>query len=380
MAEMQTNSSKAFSVTLVLLLGTLYICVSSGLIAFNKHLMAPGRFPYPAALGLLHSIFCSVMAAFLYLIKPGLFTSITDPAKRFSVYDGTLWKAILPIAVFFSVQIVLSNQAYLFADIAFLQMLKEANVVFVYLTAIAFSLMAFKWLQMHLICLIVVATWMSVSGDLTFVWAGFLIQCACCVAETTKITLTSLLLSATGKGLDALSFMLLVMPLCAVIFATLLLVLSFAGPSQMMLPMPALSDWMSMKWILLLNACVALALNISTLLFIKYSSAVTFVLASIIKDVMIVLAGILFMGHQTTVLQMTGFTLQVALILAYSLTKVYPDEFDNGMIGGLRIILSGKTVETKKMTDSTGVKYGATTGRDDRLAASQSCPETKCDP
>lgn len=389
MAELQTNNSKTMSLALVLLTGGLYISISSGLITFNKYLMAPGMFPYPAALGLLHAIFCSLMATFLYMVKPALFTSITDPEqlvtdpeKRFSMYDCTLWKAILPIALFFSLQIVLSNQAYLFADIAFLQMLKEANVVFVYITAISFGLAAFKWVQMRLIGLIVVATWISVKGDLTFVWAGFLIQCACCVAETTKITLQSLLLSSygAGKGLDVLSYMLLVMPLCAAIFATLLLLLSFAGPSQMLLPLPALADWIRMKWILLLNACVALALNLSTLAFIKCSSGVTFVLASILKDVMIVLAGIMFMGHQTTVLQTIGFTLQVALILLYSLTKVYPDEFEHGIIGGLRMILSGNTLETQRMKDSASVKYGATKARDDRLPVSQSCQDSKSDP
>jgi len=375
MAESQAQNSKAGSVALILLTGALYISISSGLITFNKYLMAPGRFPFPAALGLLHSVFCSLMAAFLYMFKPGLFTSITGPEKRVSMYDSSLWKAILPIATFFSLQIVLSNQAYLFADIAFLQMLKEANVVFVYLTAIAFGLAAFKWVQMRLICFIALATWMSVKGDLTFAWAGFYIQCACCVAETSKITLQSLLLSSAGKGLDALSYMLLVMPLCAVIFGTLLLALSFAGPSQMVLPMPATSDWMNMKWVLLLNACGALALNLSTLAFIKYSSGVTFVLASILKDIMIVLAGIMFMGHKTTVFQMLGFTLQVVLILLYSLTKIYPDEFEHGINCGLRVLLL-----RKKTTDRVPMDYRSTKGRDERLATLESCPEVKASP
>jgi len=375
MAESPASNSKGVSVALVFLTGSLYICISAGLITFNKYLMAPGRFPFPAALGLLHSIFCSLMAAVLYLFKPGLFTSIADPEKRTSLYDGTLWKAILPIAVFFSLQIMLSNQAYLFADIAFLQMLKEANVVFVYLLAITFALEVLKWHQFRVICLIVLATWLSVKGDLTFAWAGFYLQGTCCLVETTKITLQSLLLSSKGKGLDALSYMLLVMPMCAGIFATMLLVLSFAH--EELLPMPTLADCMNMKWVLLLNACVALALNVSTLVFIKYSSGVTFVLASILKDVMIVLTGIMFMGHATTVLQVFGFSLQVALILLYSLTKIYPDEFEHGTLEGVQTLWSGKSVKTKNIRDSVSENYGAS--KDERLATScpEACPEAK---
>jgi len=380
MAESQASTSTAGSVVLVLLTGSLYISISSGLITFNKYLMAPGRFPFPAALGLLHAVFCSLMATVLYMFKPDLFTSISGPEKRFNMYDRTLWKAILPVAAVFSLQIVLSNQAYLFADIAFLQILKEANVVFIYLTAIAFGLAAFKWLQMRLICFVVVATMMSVKGDLTFAWAGFYIQCACCVAETSKITLQSLLLSSAGRGLDPLSYMLLVMPLCAVIFGTLLLVLSLAAPSQTMLPLPAFSDLMNMKWVLLLNACGALALNLSTLAFIKCSSGVTFVLAGILKDIMIVLAGIMFMGHQTTVLQMFGFTLQAILILLYSLTKIYPDEFEHGINGGLRILLSRVSFKTKKTTDRAPMDYRSTKGQDERLATSESCLQVKASP
>lgn len=372
MAESQASNPKVSPVALVMLFGALYISISSGLITFNKYLMAPGKFPFPAALGLIHAIFCSFMAAILYMFKPDLFTSISGPDKQFSLSDRTLWKAIFPVAVLFSLQIVLSNQAYLFADIAFLQMLKEANVVFVYLTAVACGLAAFKWIQMRLICLVVVATWMSVKGDLTFAWAGFYIQCACSVAETSKITLQSLLLSSAGKGLDSLSYMLLVMPLCAVIFGSLLLTLSFGQPSQVMLPLPAFSDLVNMKWLLLLNACGALALNLSTLVFIKSSSGVTFVLSSIIKDILIVLAGIMFMGHQTTRLQMLGFTLQVLLILLYSLTKIYPEEFEHGISGGLQILLSRIGFKTKKMAERVPMDYKSTERRGDLLAKSES--------
>lgn len=372
-------ASNAASVVLILMTGALYISMSAGLITFNKYLMAPGKFPFPAALGLLHAIFCSLMAALLYMFKPALFTSISGPERQFNLYDRSLWKAILPVAALFSIQIVLSNQAYLFADIAFLQILKEANVVYVYLAAIAFGLATFKWLQMNLICLVVVATCMSVKGDLTFAWAGFYIQCACCFVETSKITLQSLLLSSAGKGLDSLSYMLLVMPLCAAIFGMLLLVISFAGPTQMMLPLPAFSDLMNMKWWLLANACCALALNLSTLAFIKSSSGVTFVLAGILKDVMIVLAGIMFMGHLTTRLQMFGFALQVVLILLYSLTKIYSDEFDHGSVAGLRILLS-RGLKKQRLTDQPLMDYRSTQGRDERLAKSESSLQVKSGP
>lgn len=357
-----------WSVAVVLFVGALYIGISSGLIAYNKTIMEKDRFPFSAGLGLLHSSFCSVAASLVFQIKPSLFPSLTNPEKTVALDRSLFLNAVLPIAFCFSMQIILSNQAYLFADIAFLQMLKETNVVWVYLFSVIAAVEVFGWRQMRLICLIMVATWTTVNGEVNFTLPGFLLQAASCFAEGVKITLQGVLLTSSGKGLDALSYMLIVMPACAIMFSFVFLLCSLSPPEHRLIQIPTIDDWIRNRWLLLGNAFVALALNFTGMLFIKCSSAVSYVLAGIMKDVMIVLAGILFMGHETSAMQMGGFTMQISLILLWSLLKTFPKQFANGFVEGFQIVFMGREMEPELLKPEAvkgGVAEDSSTGATD---------------
>lgn len=333
------------SIVLVLLTGTMYIASSAGLIAFNKKIMEADRFPFSAGLGLLHAVFCSLSAWTVFAVKPDLFPSMSNPEKKVPLDRSLFQNAIVPIAICFSAQIILSNQAYLFADIAFLQMIKESNVIWVYLLSVVCAVEAFGWRQLRLVCLIMMATWVSITGEPHFSLPGFALQASSCAAETIKITLQGVLLTSSGRGLDALSYMLIVMPACAILFSCVFAVCTVSEPYYHIIDIPTMNDWMTNRWALLANACLALTLNFSGMLFIRCSSAVSYVLAGIMKDVMIVASGILFMGHETSSKQVTGFTLQVVLILLWSLVKTFPKAFANGLFDGLRVVFLGKELD-----------------------------------
>jgi hypothetical protein len=267
-----------------------------------------------------------------------------------------MFTAVLPIAVCFSVQIVLSNQAYLFADVAFLQMLKESNVVAVYMFSVCFAIESFTWPKLRLIFFIVLATWMTIKGELKFTLAGLLLQGSSFFFESMKITLQGLMLSNAGKKLDPLTYLVVVMPMCAVIFGSVLLVFGTILPSdQDILPTPSFADWVSNWKLLAANGLLAFALNLVAVSFIKASSAVAYVLTGIIKDVIIVVTGVLFFGHECSVLQVCGFTLQVSLILVWSLLKMFPAKFEHGLASGIVALISG---EPDKEVASGPVKGG----------------------
>jgi hypothetical protein len=356
----QQNAAAKSSISLVLLTGSSYIAASAILIASNKFMMGKGMFPYPTALGLLHTSFSAVFALMMFIVKPSLFTSLTSRERRVTVDGKLIRTAIFPIALFFSTQIILSNWALKYADIAFLQMLKESNVVLVYLFSVAVAQEVFRWRQAQLIVLIMFSTYFTVRGELSFSMIGFLLQGSSCLIESGKITLQGLVLSSKGKGLDILSFMLLVMPICACLFAPLVLILSNMH-DQTLLAMPSVEEWVEMRWYLCGNTCAALMLNICTLLFIQCSSAVSFVLAGIIKDCSIVLVGVFFMGHDCGQMQAMGFTAQVTLVVIWSLMKTYPEEFSGGIFEGLSIVCFGLESKSLGLTkkEDTIEKYGS---------------------
>mmetsp|Transcript_12928 Transcript_12928/g.40801 ORF Transcript_12928/g.40801 Transcript_12928/m.40801 type:complete len:217 (-) Transcript_12928:1054-1704(-) len=114
-----------------------YMAISTGLITFNKYLLHEGRFPYVIFIGMLHmscSLLCNLV---LYWMCPSLFPSLTDPEQQVRVDRPLILQVLLPIAGCFGAQLVLSNMAFMHSSLAFLQMMKQSNVVLVYLFSLA---------------------------------------------------------------------------------------------------------------------------------------------------------------------------------------------------------------------------------------------------
>jgi len=330
----------------VAFLGLLYIAISSCLIAYNKYLMTEDRFPYAICLVLLHATFCSSACAILYLVKPSLFPSLTDPAKMVKVDADLMLKGALPIAVFFSAQLVLSNTAYLHSSVAFLQMMKEANLVLVYTFSLIACLEKFSWRSCGILVFIIFATTLTIHGEVNFSMTGFMIQGCGQIFECCKIVLQAMLLSSAGRKLDALTYVMLVMPLCAALLAGGIFVLNFFPLEHFLIP-----AWQNVvNWWphLAANCCVAFALNVCIALFIKHASAVAFILAGIVKDAMIVATSVLVLREVISSIQVFGFGLQLCAIFLWSTIKTFPDRFEGSiLVGFLSFVITQQPIAGK---------------------------------
>jgi len=343
-------------------LGLVYIGTSTALIAYNKYLINADRFPFSVTLVLIHAVFSSCLSAVVFLLKPSLFPSLTDPERKVDVDRGLILKGALPIAFFFAGQLVLSNTAYLHSSVAFLQMMKESNLVLVYIFSLAAALERFNWRNAWLLMAVLAATTMTIHGELHFSFTGFMFQGTSQLFESIKIVLQAMLLSSHGRKLDALTYVLLVMPLCAMILGAGLLVLIYVWPS-MHLMTPTMADLFIWWPHLLANGFVAFALNVVVALFVKHSSAVSFILAGITKDAMIVLSGVAFLSEVISIMQGVGFALQLAFILVYTLMKTFPAKFEHGIPQGIVAVLLGDALAPKKLptlaAPTLGKDYGA---------------------
>lgn len=346
------------------LLGALYIATSSGLITFNKYLMHADRFPFSVSLVLMHSLFCSVLTGLLYLLRPSLFPSIAGPAEgRVAVDRELLLKGAAPIAFFFTAQLVLSNTAYLHSSVAFIQMMKESNLVFVYILSLLVAIERFKVTHVFILFFVLAATDLTIHGEKNFNLQGFVIQGLGQLFECARIVLQAVLLTSVGKKLDALSYVLLVMPLCFCFLAVSLIGLTFVWPNDNF-PSPKMQDLYTWWPYLLLNSLIAFALNVVIALFIKNSEAVSFILAGILKDAMIVLVGGLGLGESISRLQVAGFGMQIVGILIWSLMKTFPESFEDGFVAGFVDVLRGreqaKKAERDKISGEQQTEYGTT--------------------
>jgi len=247
----------------------------------------------------------------------------------------------MPIALTFAINLVLSNTAYVHSDVAFLQMMKEANVVLVYFLSVAVALEIFAWRYVSILAFIIGSTFVSIHGALDFSMTGFLIQGGSQIAECIKITLQALILSSIGKKLDVLSYVLIVLPLCFFFLASTLGVLALMDVQDSAFSMPSWKQFESALPLLVPNALLAFTLNVVITIFMKVSSGVAFVLAGILKDVAIVVISVMFQGEIVTSVQTISFTLQCLGIWVWAMMKMNPDHFDNGMAGGILYSLFG---------------------------------------
>jgi len=310
------------------------ILASAGLINYNKYVMTEA-FPFAAHLVLCHMAFGSLCSLALYAFVPSLYPSLTDPAKKVSVDTMTLFTRAAPISVFFAGSLVLSNFAYLFASVAFLQMMKQGNVVIVYVLSLMVGLEMLRMRSVALLLFILVCTFMTVDGEINFSLTGFVVQAGSQLLECLRLILQSFLLSGNMK-LDVLTYNLIVMPLCCLVLLVLVVGNHYTNGLLMSgtLNEPTLSDFTTHWKLLLPNFILAFLLNVLIAVYIKVSSAMSMVLTSLLKDVLIVVLSVVMLGELVSQQQTLGFCLQMVGIFAWSMVKTFPKHFEDGFFTG----------------------------------------------
>lgn len=307
-------------------LALVYMAVSSGLITFNKYLMDENRCPFALFVAMLHMSSCFCCNTVLFKLQPSLYPSLTDEVFRVDIDQGLVLRILLPIACCFAAQLVLSNVALVHSSVAFLQMMKQSNVVLVYLFSLTLALEEFSWRRVGVLVFIVLATALTIRGEVRFSAFGCTIQGVSMLCESMKLTLQSYSLSSTGRRLDALTYVMLVSPLVFLVLTCLSLFIFIALPSTPeALSLPQWPVLRSHFWLLLGNALLAFCMNVVHALFMKNSSAITFILTGVLlKDILIVLAGSALLGDPISSMQVWGFGMQLVGILMWSLMKASP--------------------------------------------------------
>lgn len=307
----------------------LMIVCSASMIHYNKQLMAPTRFPFPMPLVMMHTFFSFIFCLALRYVMPSWFPSLArDSPRSVAVDRDFMLKKAFPIGFLYAGNIILSNVAYIHCSVSFLQMMKEANVAIVYIFSLMVGLEFFRLRNIAVLVAIMAATTLSVTGEVRFSTPGFLIQGASQCFECTRIVMQGLLLSGEGTKLDTLSYVLVVMPFCFFFISCTFIVTSATslGPALgRAAAVPAWADFVRCGPLLVGNVFLALFLNVSVALFIKLSSPVALTLAGIIKDMVVVIVGVVFVREHITNLQKFSFALQCLLILLWTFIKMTGD-------------------------------------------------------
>lgn len=298
------------------------ITFSTCLIRSNKYLMKADHFPYPFVLVIMHCVCCSLMALVLRYCQPSLFPALTDPDKKVELSISYYINAILPIALCFAISLVLSNMAYKYLSVAFLQMIKEGNIINIYIMAYFAGLETFSYTQVAILVVMLTATMSCVEGELNFSLIGFIVQGSASFCEAAKTIFQALVLNGKGQKLDPLSTVLVIMPMSGLLLGGVLLfnnlVVDVGFAAQ-----PSWEEIYRYRHFLTLNILNAFALNVAIAVFLKYLSPVSYILTGNIKDIVVVCMGAWIIGERISLTQATGFTMQVLCVFAWTTYKQY---------------------------------------------------------
>jgi len=287
-----------------------YIITSAALIRYNKFMMEKQNFPHALALAACHMVVSSVCCWVIYLVKPSMLPAmeVTRGSRL------TLFKWFIPIGFCFAVMLYTSNQAYKYCNVTFLQFMKEANAMLCFGLSWLVGLNSMNRLQLLVIIYVISTASISVSGEVSFSWFGFVLQAISQLVEVSRMVMSELVLS--GRKLDPLTYTLFLAPVCLVV----LIIANAIHWSH-----GTFHDF-TRTWPLVLGNCfVAFALNLLVATVIKECSALGLIMCGICKDICIVLFSALAFDELVTGRQICGFALTLVGVFYWSLMKAKPD-------------------------------------------------------
>lgn len=314
MAALAGNEQKTDtrSMLIAMTLCAIYIAISAVLINFNKYMMHKDRFPFSMMLTTCHMTVSWISGLVLYLVMPSLFPTMEIAKKN----KGKIMQYFCPLGVLFAIGVVLSNQAYLYCSVAFLQFMKQANVALIFGLSCLVGSQVCDRVKLVVIAWIMCGAAMAVEGEIHFVLIGFLIQVGSQFGECLKNILQEWILSGSDIKLDPLTYQVFMCPVCLIV----LTVGNFFTWDHDIINQARI--W----WPYLLpNALCAFSLNVTIAVLIKQTSAMAFILAGVVKDMVIVCASTYIFGDSLARQQIAGFTVASSGIFFWSYCKLRPD-------------------------------------------------------
>ena len=206
---------------------------------------------------------------------------------------GEALKAVVPVALSFSLSLIFSNSAYLTLSVSFIQMLKATTPIVVLLLSFIFNMEKLTWSYFSIICLISLGIMVASFHELNFHITGFFYQAIAIFCEGTRLVLTNKLLSS--YKLDPLSSLYYIAPVTSLFL--LMFGLSFETYGTLLSHLPILGlvvffkkimficlfiylfIYLFIGWkMLFLNCIIAFSLNLSVVFLIKHTSALSLIM------------------------------------------------------------------------------------------------------
>ncbi|TFK72095.1 TPT-domain-containing protein [Pluteus cervinus] len=280
----------------------IWIVLSSSVILYNTHVYTKLDFPYPVFLVTWHLTFASIGTRVLQRT-----TNLLDGAKDIHMSKDMFLKSILPIGIMFSGSLILSNTAYLYLSVSYIQMLKAFTPVSILILSWGFKIQEPSKKLGLIVLMISLGVALTSHGELNFHLTGFLVQAAAVGFEASRLLLIQILLH--NLKMDPLVSLHYYAPVCAVLN---LAILPF---TEGLTPFYAIAQLGPL--VLLSNALVAFLLNVAAVFLVGAGSGLVLTLAGVFKDILLITGSVVLFGAQVTPLQVFGYSIALGGLVLF---------------------------------------------------------------
>jgi len=279
-----------------------WIVLSSSVIIYNNYLYTSLEFKYPVFLVTWHLTFAAIGTRVLQRT-----TRLLDGAKDVHLTKDTFVRSILPIGLLFSGSLILSNTAYLYLSVSYIQMLKAFTPVAILLISWIFKIQEPSRKLCIIVVMISTGVALSSRGELRFNFVGFFTQAAAVAFEASRLVMIQILLH--GLKMDPLVSLHYYAPVCAMINVA---VLPFTEGLEPFYELARVGPM-----ILISNALVAFLLNVAAVFLVSAGSGLVLTLAGVFKDILLITGSCLIFGSQVTPLQIFGYSIALGGLIMF---------------------------------------------------------------
>ncbi|KAI0034426.1 TPT-domain-containing protein [Vararia minispora EC-137] len=280
----------------------IWIAISSAVIIYNNYIYNTLNFKFPVFLVTFHLTFAAIGTRILQRT-----TNLLDGVKDVPMTKDLFFRSILPIGLLFSASLILSNTAYLYLSVAYIQMLKAFVPVAILLVSWTFRVKEPNMRLGVIVLLISCGVALASHGELHFNLVGFLVQAAAVAFEASRLVMIEILLH--GLKMDPLVSLHYYAPVCAFIN---LLVLPFTEGLEPFYQLARVGPA-----VLLSNAFTAFLLNVAAVFLVGAGSGLVLTLAGVFKDILLITGSVLIFGTLITPLQILGYSIALGGLILY---------------------------------------------------------------
>jgi hypothetical protein len=280
----------------------LWICLSSTVIIYNNYLYNTLNFKYPVFLVTWHLTFAAIGTRVLQRT-----THLLDGVKDVNMTKNMFMQSILPIGLLFSGSLILSNTAYLYLSVSYIQMLKAFTPVAILIISWTFRIAEPNRKLAVIVFMISAGVALASKGELRFNLIGFVTQASAVAFEASRLVMIQILLH--GLKMDPLVSLHYYAPVCALINVACLPFTEGLAPFYELARIGPL--------IMLSNASVAFLLNVAAVFLVGVGSGLVLTLAGVFKDILLITGSVLIFGSQITPLQVFGYSIALGGLVLF---------------------------------------------------------------